>query len=877
MGGFRGQFPGELLQKIEASSPSTGGSIVRRDLNPHSELLEAGKREEEIATSGPEKENLVGGRLRKPSREKRERRHPDSTGQHHRVRTRLLDPKRMAERAETGDSLSRSPPRHRRRPFSHDLVQDLQDFRSSAPGSWRDVEDGERTGKEGESRLKATEHQELSRFDDLSDFRDLKGQNQPVSTEGLVLPDDRLRPQHIFGDAFGHGRQITKVGTKIPNRCRETGEAAEIPPAHWKQSTKIPPERDVIALENVQKSFADAEILRGASIEIHPRDRVALVGVNGSGKTTLLSILAGQTEPDRGAVHLGRRVRLSYLPQTPRVEEGVTVFSEVMKSFAQLEATEKELRRLETEMGEKAGAELDAVIEKHSRLQESFEFQRGHTAEHRAIAVLNGLGFTPSDFEKEVHLLSGGEKNRLALARILLEDSDLLILDEPTNNLDLEALEWLEGFLSKWSRALLVVSHDRYFLDRVASRTVHLRSGSLRPYRGNYSAFVATRTAERQAARKEQRLQEAEIRRTEEFIRRNLEGQKTKQAQSRRKKLEKTERVEVEGEETGARFHFQSGIRSGDLVLEANHLEMGYGNETLFSNLTFELRRKERLGIVGPNGCGKSTLLKILTGQIRPQSGSFRTGSKVHPGIFDQDHRDLDPKNTILDEIHDLDPTQTEENVRSFLGALRFRGNDVFKNIGDLSGGERARVALAKLALGDHNLLFLDEPTNHLDLLTREVLEQSLKDYDGTLVVISHDRYFLDRVTERSLLLGGPTPRLFSESYPAVLARLRREREEEANRGRERNRTAKSGQSPAKTGGERKKSSGKRLSFQKLEEKIMETEEALGTLEAQLSSPEIWNDKAETKPLLERLEQTKSDLECLNRQWEERIEEEESK
>ena len=632
------------------------------------------------------------------------------------------------------------------------------------------------------------------------------------------------------------------------------------------------------SLDSVTKSYGEELILTGVSFDVLAGDRIGLVGVNGSGKTTLLEVLSGLIEPNSGTVHRARSSSVSYLPQHPLVDEEKTVLEIALSAFDHVHEIEEKLREIESEMETAALDDLDELVLRHSRLQQTFDFYRGHTTLSRAEAILEGLGFPSADFDKRVAILSGGQKSRLALARILLEDSDLVLLDEPTNNLDIATLTWLEGTLTRLSRALVIISHDRTFLDRVATRIVHLRRGQVKSYRGNYSEFVLQREAENELLQKQSRLQVAEIQRQEDFIRRNLAGQKTKQAQSRRKRLEKTERIEVEGNDRSAAFSFRTLVRSGDLVLEARDLSMGFDGSDLFAGLSIELRRGERLGIVGRNGSGKSTLLSVLDGRLQPRQGTVRLGANVAPGFFDQEQKLLDRNKTVLEEIHDLVPTRTEESIRGFLGALRFTGDDVFKRIEDLSGGERARVALARLALLEPNLIVLDEPTNHLDLLTREVLEKALQAFDGTLIAVSHDRYFLDRVTNRTLLLGEEGgPRFFRESYPAVLRRLETERkaaEEEAAKtkreeGKNRRREARAAPTSPSRG-----SQGKKIPFKRLETMIIEAEAEIAAVEKQLSDPAIWSAAESTRPLVEKLDQARQRLATLNAEWETRIEEE---
>jgi len=509
-------------------------------------------------------------------------------------------------------------------------------------------------------------------------------------------------------------------------------------------------------LSDVHKSYATHHILRGVSLQINPGEHVGLVGRNGAGKTTIFRLVSGEESPDRGDVVRARSVRLGLLAQHVHFEPGTTVHESALAAFGHLQQIEHEMHELEHRMAE-VDADLEKVLKRYSDLQHEFEREGGFEYAAKAEAILQGLGFDRQQWSLETEKLSGGQQNRLGLARLLLAEPDVLLLDEPTNHLDVTAVEWLEEFLQSYASAYVIISHDRYFLDRACRRIVELESGRSSSYTGNYSAYLVEREERREAQQRAYENQRQLIEKTEEFIRRNLAGQKTKQAKSRRTMLAKLERVEaVRADRSSGDFRLQSIERTGNHVLMVNEAAIGYPDKMLARDISFILRRGGCLGIIGPNGSGKTAFLKTILKKIPALAGEIRWGTKVQIGYYAQQLDDLDDRNEIIMELRRVAPASaTAGELRSFLAKFLFTGDDVYKKVGDLSGGEKGRLALAKLIYSRVNVLVLDEPTNHLDIPSREALEEALDAYEGTILTISHDRYFLDRVATQILALDG--------------------------------------------------------------------------------------------------------------------------
>jgi ATP-binding cassette subfamily F protein 3 len=509
-------------------------------------------------------------------------------------------------------------------------------------------------------------------------------------------------------------------------------------------------------LSEVRKSYGTQDVLRGTTLQINPGEHVGLVGRNGSGKTTIFRLVSGEETADAGDVVRARGVRLGLLAQHVNFEAGATVHESALAAFGHLQQIEHEMHVLEHRMAE-APDDLDKVLERYSDLQHQFEREGGFEYGAKAEAILQGLGFDRPTWEMEVEKLSGGQQNRLGLARLLLAEPDVLLLDEPTNHLDVDAVEWLEEFLQSYPGGFVLISHDRYFLDRSCRRIIELENGKASSYTGNYSDYLVEREERREAQQRAYDNQQQLIAKTEEFIRRNLAGQKTKQAKSRRTMLAKLERIDaVRADQSSGDFRLKSIERAGNHVLTVEDTAVGYGDKVLGQDISFILRRGECLGIIGPNGSGKTTFLKTILKKIPALAGEIRWGSKVQIGYYAQQLDDLDDRNEIIMELRRVAlSSATAGELRSFLAKFLFTGDDVYKHVRDLSGGEKGRLALAKLIYSRVNVLVLDEPTNHLDIPSREALEEALNAYEGTIVTISHDRYFLDKVATQILALHG--------------------------------------------------------------------------------------------------------------------------
>jgi ATP-binding cassette subfamily F protein 3 len=509
-------------------------------------------------------------------------------------------------------------------------------------------------------------------------------------------------------------------------------------------------------LSEVRKSYGTQEVLRGTTLQINPGEHVGLVGRNGSGKTTIFRLISGEETADAGEVVRARGVRLGLLAQHVNLEAGATVHESTLAAFGHLQQIEHEMHELEHRMAE-APEDLDKVLEHYSDLQHQFEREGGFEYGAKAEAILQGLGFDRTTWQMETEKLSGGQQNRLGLARLLLAEPDVLLLDEPTNHLDVNAVEWLEEFLRASATGFVIVSHDRYFLDRACRRIIELENGKASSYTGNYSDYLVEREERREAQQRAYDNQQQLIAKTEEFIRRNLAGQKTKQAKSRRTMLAKLERIDaVRADQSSGDFRLKAIERAGNHVLTVEQAAVGYGKNILAQDISFILRRGECLGIIGPNGSGKTTFLKTILKKIPSLAGEIRWGSKVQIGYYAQQLEDLNDRNEIIMELRRVaSSSATAGELRTFLAKFLFTGDDVYKHVRDLSGGEKGRLALAKLIYSRVNVLVLDEPTNHLDIPSREALEEALDSYEGTIVTISHDRYFLDRVATQILALHG--------------------------------------------------------------------------------------------------------------------------
>lgn len=614
-------------------------------------------------------------------------------------------------------------------------------------------------------------------------------------------------------------------------------------------------------LEEVHKSYGAQEVLRGATFQVNPGERVGLVGRNGAGKTTVFRLVTGIEEADRGQVILLRGLRVGVLEQQPQFDGATSVREEALSVFSELQAMEAEMTRLEHLMSEAAGAALDEAMHAYSDLRHKYEMTGGFTYPARGEAVLVGLGFKSDDLMKPADQLSGGQKARLALAKLLLAEPDVLLLDEPTNHLDVNAVEWLEDFLAEYKSAFVIVSHDRFLLDRTATKIVEIDAGRAAVYTGNYTAYVRQREERILAQTRAYEQQQEMIARTEDFIRRNLAGQKTKQAKSRRNKLERLERVERVRQDHVGDFRIQSVARAGDNVLAVADLAVGYGANRVASGISFLLRREERLGIIGPNGSGKTTFLKTILSELEPIAGGLTWGANVDPVYFDQEISSLDLNSTVIEEMAVAAPRAVEGELRGYLARFLFTGDDIYKGVAGLSGGERSRLALAKLIYSRANVLVLDEPTNHLDIPSREALEQALSEYPGTIITISHDRYFLDKIATEILHFEGGAATYHMGSYSDYYSfRHRKEANEESAAIKPRASAAK-----ARTPSQPKQ---RRRTIEQIEMEISHFESDLRELSEKLSNPAAHWTAEEYGEISNRQASLTAELEKLYTEWE---------
>ena len=531
----------------------------------------------------------------------------------------------------------------------------------------------------------------------------------------------------------------------------------------------------ILTIQNLRKAFGGNAVLKDVNLTLQDHQRMGLVGVNGCGKTTLLNILAGREQADGGSISLMKGVRVGYMEQQYRVEGDTTVYEELKQVFEPVFAMEEKLRALEAQMEKASDLELKRLGESYERLNNAFEKADGYAWKSAIQGVLSGLGFQKEQQDQPARLLSGGELTRLCLAKLLLQKPDLLLLDEPTNHLDLAALDWLEKYLSDYRGTLLVVSHDRYFLDHVCTHISELLLGTLEQYTGNYSAYMSQRAERFEARMRAWEQQQKMIAREEAIIARYKSFNREKSiraAESREKRLEKVQRLERPEDEHQVRFRFEAKRRTGDDVLFIRDYSKSFGSRTLFRNVNLTLRAGDRVALLGPNGIGKSTLLKCLMGQETPDTGTVRWGANVDTGYYDQKQEGLHPEKTVLDEVWDAFPRLEQSQVRGALGLFLFTGEDVFMPIHTLSGGEKGRVALTKLMLHKDNLLLLDEPTNHLDMDSREVLEDALENFEGTILAVSHDRYFINRFASRVAVLGEEGIKEYLGNYDDYQAKL---------------------------------------------------------------------------------------------------------
>lgn len=529
----------------------------------------------------------------------------------------------------------------------------------------------------------------------------------------------------------------------------------------------------LVRLEHVTKSYDPYLILDDISLSIEHRDRIGLIGPNGSGKTTLISIISGLIPDFRGRVVRGKKTRIGYLSQETDLHPDCTLRQEMLKVFQAQRDLEDRLLLLSERLEDDRNNPV--ILKEYARLQEQHELIGGYSYEHRINKTLGGLGFCEADFHLRCGILSGGQKSRAALAKLLLEAPDLLLLDEPTNHLDIKAIEWLEYFLNtEYQGAAIVISHDRYFLDRVVGKIVELHNHKIKGYRGNYTKYLETKNLETLTQEREYKKQQRHIAHEEEFIQRNIAGQRTREAKGRQKLLNRLERIEKPHSKTPKmNLNFTLAERGGNDILQCQNLGKRYGQVSIFKNLNLDVHRGDVIGIIGPNGVGKTTLFRMILNHEKPTTGNLKTGHNLQFGYYDQELGGLNPANTVIDEIWELRPTHTQGEIRNYLGKFLFSGDSVFKRVGDLSGGEQSRVMLAKLLMENANVLLLDEPTNHLDIPSREVLEEALAAYPATILIISHDRYFLNKLTTKLVVFENGTAKQFIGTYAEYEAHVR--------------------------------------------------------------------------------------------------------
>ena len=627
----------------------------------------------------------------------------------------------------------------------------------------------------------------------------------------------------------------------------------------------------VLTIHNLGKYFGAQDIFFGLNLVIEQGDRIALVGRNGEGKTTLLQIIAGVESATQGQIHQAKNLKIGYLEQhTSLASTEGSLWSLALDAFADLRRQEADLRDLEHTLAtETDPARHDELLEQYGEAQARFELEGGYEYEQSIQQVLSGLGFGENEYQKPLSNFSGGEQSRAHLARVLLERPNLLLLDEPTNHLDLDSVEWLETYLQSWAGAIVVVAHDRYFLDKVANRVWEMAFGQVETYRGNFSHYTQQRADRLAHRQKEYEAQQAFIAKEEDFIRRNIAGQRTKEAQGRRKRLDRLERLERPVEQKKINLNLQTTLRSGDLVLATHDLAVGYANsDTLFSCPDLEIRRGDRVALLGPNGAGKTTFIKTILNDIKPKTGALRFGAGVKVGYFAQTHAGLNQEASILDEVLSVRNLPIGE-ARNYLGQFLFSGDDVFKPISALSGGERSRVALAKLTLTGANFLILDEPTNHLDITSQENLENVLKQFSGTILMVSHDRYFVDALATHTWALDSAkkTINTLKGGYSDYVAYKLAQNSAVHINGKTSGVKSKGQQIREQTKAEKRAVEKKARQVAKVEADIEATEQKLAQLAAALEAAGMAQDVPKLQQLGQDYQHTEEKLEALFTQW----------
>ena len=635
----------------------------------------------------------------------------------------------------------------------------------------------------------------------------------------------------------------------------------------------------ILSCQNISKSFGTDEILKNVSFHIEENEKAAVVGINGAGKSTLLKIIMKQKNPDEGEVTLAKDKTIGYLAQYQDVSGHHTIYEEVLDSKRDMIEMEERLRNMEAQMNTLSGEALEQLLDTYHKLSHEFEQVNGYAYRSEVTGILKGLGFTEEEFDKKMSELSGGQKTRVSLGKLLVTKPDILLLDEPTNHLDIESIRWLETFLMNYKGAVLIVSHDRYFLDRVVSKVVEIFQHKGYVYQGNYSDYAKKKAAIRAAMIRQYYNQQREIRHQEEVIAKlkSFNREKSiKRAESREKLLDKIERIEKPTEDnTDIRIVLEPNVVSGNDVLKVEGLTKAFPPVQLFSGIHFEVKRGERVALIGNNGTGKTTILKIINELVSPDAGTVTLGSNVHIGYYDQEHQQLHMEKTIFDEIADDYPDLNNTKVRNVLAAFLFTDDDVYKRIEDLSGGERGRVSLAKLMLSDANFLILDEPTNHLDITSKEILEEALKNYTGTVFFVSHDRYFINQTATRILELTGETVvnyignyDYYLEKHDQMVALYVKKPETAAQAETSVKETAQ------KVDWQTQKAEQARIrkienALKKAEEKIAELEDKIASIDAECAKPEVAVNSAKLGELTKQQSEYQEELDKQYEVWEE--------
>ncbi len=627
----------------------------------------------------------------------------------------------------------------------------------------------------------------------------------------------------------------------------------------------------VLACNNISKSFGIDEIIKNASFHIEEREKAAIVGINGAGKTTLLRIIMGEYQADSGEVIIAKDRTIGYLAQHQKLSGDNTIYDELLSVKKDIIELEQKIRRLELEMHSKEGVELEAVMEAYSKSTHQFELQNGYAYKSEVVGVLKGLGFDESDFEKKMNTLSGGQKTRVALGRLLLSKPDIIMLDEPTNHLDMNSIAWLENYLVNYDGSVIIVAHDRYFLDKVVTKVIEVERGIVSVFSGNYSDYAAKKKQLMDAKLKEYYNQQRDIKHQEEVIAKlkSFNREKSiKRAESREKLLDKIEVIDkpITEQET-MHFKLEPAKESGNDVLSVEGLSKAFGGNRLFDNVSFEIKKGEKVALIGNNGTGKTTILKIINHIIDTDAGKVKLGANVEIGYYDQEHNVLHMDKTAFDEIGDAYPDMTNTQIRNMLACFLFTGDDVFKKISDLSGGERGRVSLAKLMLSNANFLILDEPTNHLDIMSKEILESALNRYTGTVLYVSHDRYFINKTASRIMELSANTVTNYIGNYDYYLEKRDILAPKEVKQvSSEKNTAVKDDWKAQKE--EQAKLRKRQNDIAKIEKSIEQLEKDNSELDEQLALPEVYSDVKQLMKLNEKKQEIEKKLEKLYEDWE---------